>query len=98
MHSNGTLTLPLDTRCVYTLTARPGGLSVQGKSIQGRGGLCPEGSLSGKPPTYGKERAAVRILLECFLVSENAYVDAKYERALTTMSITGTGTDNIGNV
>ena len=36
-----------------------------GVSVQG--GLCPGGSLSGRPPLYGKERA-VCILLECFLV------------------------------
>ena len=46
-----------------------GGVSVWGISIQGHlclRGLCPEGSLSGRPP-YGKERA-VHILLKCFLV------------------------------
>ena len=30
-------------------------------------GVCPAGSLSGRPPLYGKE-LAVRTLLECFLV------------------------------
>ena len=47
------------------------GVSVQGVSLPGGvsvwGGLCPGGLYYGDPP-YGNERA-VRILLECILVS-----------------------------
>ena len=50
------------------------GVSVKGVSVQGGlcpGDLCPGGSLSTGAvlPRYGKEQA-VRILLECILVSQ----------------------------
>ena len=53
------------------------GVSVNGSMFLPRG-LCPGGSLSGRPPgqrlpLYSKERA-VRILLECFLVSKGSSV------------------------
>ena len=58
--------------CPRGVSVQGGGVSVQGVSVQGgslfRGqrGLCPGGSLSGRP-LYGNVRA-VRTLLECILV------------------------------
>ena len=49
------------------------GVSVQGFSV--RGGFCP-GSLCRVPPLYGKERA-VRILLECIIITGRNEVVAK---------------------
>ena len=80
-----------------------GGVSVQEEvSVQGRGGLCPggslfrgdpcpggslsRGSLLGRPP-YGNERV-VRILQECIFVF---FADAIRQAAVTSLVVTNTG-------
>ena len=59
------------------LGLRPGGVSIPGVyvpvglcpgGVSVQGGLCPGGLCHGDPPPYGNERA-VRILLECILVT-----------------------------
>ena len=71
MHSNGTMPLPLDTRCVYTLTARPGGLSVQGEVYPGEGGSLSRGGLcQGNPPRTVKSGRRYASYWNAFLFSK----------------------------